>query len=102
STTNPGLTVWTSRGDGAVEKAYFVPDNDDEVLLEIDYSNADARVVAALSGDRKFAERFEPGADGHLINAWSAWGKDVVGTDKEDPVTADYRYKAKALGHGWN
>lgn len=101
STTNPGLTVWTSRGPGAVEKEYFVPDNDDEVLLEFDYSNADARIVAALSGDAKFAERFEPGADGHLINAWAAWGKDVVGTDKNDPVTADYRQRAKAPGHGW-
>ena len=102
STTKPGLTIWNSRGPGAIEKEYFLPDFDDEVLLEIDYSNADARAVAAMSGDRRFAERFEPGADGHLINAWSAWGKDVVGTDKDDPVTGNYRFKAKALGHGWN
>lgn len=96
STTNPGLTVWTSRGDGAVEKAYFIPDNEDEVLLEIDYSNADARMVAALSGDRKFVERFEPGADGHMINAIAAWGEDEVMTD---PKT--YRQTAKIAGHGW-
>jgi len=102
STTNPGLTIWTSRGEGAVEKSYFIPDNDDDVLIELDYSNADARIVAALSGDKKFAERFEPGADGHLINAWAAWGKDNVGTDKHDPVTSEFRFKAKALGHGWN
>lgn len=97
STTEPGLTVWTSRGDNAIEKAYFIPDNEDEVLLEIDYSNADARVVAAYSGDRKFAERFEPGADGHMINALAAWGEEVVETDP-----GQYRQKAKALGHGWN
>src|SRR5690606_33983646 len=102
STTNPGLTVWTSRGGGALEKSYFVPDNDDHVLLEVDYSNADARVVAWLSGDEAYAERFEPGADGHLINAWAAWGKDVVGTDKHDPTTAKYRQMAKPLGHGWS
>lgn len=101
STTEPGLTVWTSRGDGAIEKSYFIPDSDDEVLIEIDLSNADARAVAALSGDTKYAERFEPGADGHLINAWAAWGKDVVGTDKSNPVTAAYRQKAKIPGHGW-
>lgn len=101
STTKPGLTVWTSRGDGAVEKSYFIPDEDDQVLIEIDLSNADARAVAALSGDLKYAERFEPGADGHLINAWAAWGKDVVGTDKKNPVTAAYRQKAKVPGHGW-
>jgi DNA polymerase-1 len=102
STTKPGLTVWTSRGPGAIEKDYYIADSDDEALLEIDLSNADARVVAWYSGDKKYAERFEPGADGHLINAWAAWGKDVVGTDKHDPVTADYRYRAKKLGHGWN
>src|SRR5690606_6348692 len=102
STTAPGLTVWTSRGDGAAEKAYFIPDNDDHVLREVDYSNADARVVAWLSGDEAYAERFEPGADGHLINAWAAWGKDVVGTDKHDPTTAKYRQMAKPLGHGWS
>lgn len=108
STTNPGLTIWTERGPGRIEKSYFIPDREDHVLLEIDYSNADARVVAALSGDRKYAEgRFEEGADSHLINAWAAWGKDVVGDERDengDPTgkTKEYRQKAKALGHGWN
>ena len=96
STTRPGLTIWTSRGAGAVEKAYFVPDSADEVLIEIDYSNADARVVAAESGDRKFAERFEPGADGHMINAIAGWGAEEVAKDP-----AGYRQKAKIPGHGW-
>lgn len=97
STTKPGLTVWTAHGDNAIEKAYFLPDSDDHVLLEFDYSNADARVVAALSGDYRFAERFQPGADGHMINAIAAWGADVVATDP-----TGYRQKAKAPGHGWS
>ncbi len=97
STTKPGLTVWTARGPGAVEKEYFLPDSDDEVLIEIDYSNADARGVAAMSGDRLYAQRFEPGADGHMINAIAAWGEDVVKTDPKR-----YRQMAKPLGHGWN
>lgn len=101
STTNPGLTIWTARGEGAIEKSYFLPDTDDEVLLEFDLSNADARAVAAYSGDVRFAERFQEGADGHLINAWAAWGRDVVGSDKHDPVTAAYRQLAKPGGHGW-
>lgn len=101
STTKPGLTVWTAHGENAVEKAYFLADNDDEVLLDFDLSNADARAVAAYSGDVRFAERFKEGADGHLINAWAAWGKDVVGTDKSDPKTAEYRQLAKPGGHGW-
>jgi DNA polymerase-1 len=97
STTEPGLTIWTSRGEGAVEKSYFVPDSDDEVLIEIDYSNADARIVAAYSGDRKYAERFEPGADGHMINAIAAWGEETVSKDPKH-----YRQLAKPLGHGWS
>ncbi|MFD9893351.1 DNA polymerase [Amycolatopsis sp. NPDC059027] len=96
STTEPGLTIWDNS-----HKDYFLPDSDEDVLLEFDYSNADARAVAAESGDERYAERFEPGADGHLINAWAAWGKDVVGTDKHDPVTAEYRQLAKPGGHGW-
>ncbi|MFB9926292.1 DNA polymerase [Amycolatopsis halotolerans] len=101
STTKPGLTVWTNNGPGAIEKAYYLPDSLDDVLLEFDLSNADARALAAESGDKKYAERFEEGADGHLINAWAAWGKNIVGTDKHNPVTHDYRQKAKPLGHGW-
>jgi DNA polymerase-1 len=94
STTEPGLTIWDES-----EKYYYVPDNEDEALLEIDLSNADARVVAALSGDTKYAERFVPGADGHLINAWAVWGKDVVGTEKKGNK---YRDLAKPMGHGWS
>lgn len=99
STTEPGLTVWTS---GSPEKEYFLPDNEDEALLEIDLSNADARIVAWYSGDEAYAVRFQPGQDGHLINAWAAWGKDVVGTDKHDPVTKKFRQMSKPLGHGWS
>lgn len=96
STTNPGLTVWTARGPGAIEKAYFIADNDDEVIIEADYSNADARAVAAYSGDEKFAERFKPGKDGHMINAILAWGEGKVAADPKH-----YRQMAKAPGHGW-
>lgn len=107
STTDPGLTVWTAHGEGAIEKAYFGADTDDEVLLEFDLSNADARAVAAMSGDERYAERFRPGPDGkvpdgHLLNAWAAWGRETVGEDKHNPVTAQYRQMAKPLGHGWS
>jgi DNA polymerase-1 len=97
STTKPGLTVWTARGPGAVEKAYFIPDTDEEVLLDIDYSNADARFVAGMSGDRAYAKRFEPGQDGHMLNAIAAWGEATVLSDVKH-----YRQMAKPLGHGWS
>jgi DNA polymerase-1 len=96
STTEPGLTVWTNRGAGAVEKSYFIPNSDDAVLVEFDYSQADARIVAAYSGDTAFAERFEPGADAHMMTAYAVWGKAEVDSD---PVK--YRDIAKKLGHAY-
>ena len=91
----PGLTVWSAKGAGAVEKSYFIPAEGCK-LLEMDMSNADARIVAAYSGDASFAERFKPGEDGHEIN-----GRLVFGADYDsDPVT--YRNAAKAMGHGWS
>lgn len=92
STTKPGLTIWDDS-----HKDYYIADSDDDVLVEFDFSNADARAVAAMSGDRKFAERFQEGQDGHLINAIAAWGRELVETDP-----AHYRQKAKAPGHGWS
>lgn len=96
STTKPGLTVWTSRGAGAVEKSYFIPDTPDHVLVAFDLSNADQRIVAALSGDEEYAKRFEPGVDGHEINARIMFGSDVYDVDP-----AYFRNAAKAPGHAW-
>jgi DNA polymerase-1 len=97
SITEPGLTVWNARGPKARQKEYFIPSSEDEALMEFDLSNADARGVAGLSGDKKFALRFEPGQDGHMINAIAAWGAEKVA---EDP--AKFRDAAKAPGHGWS
>lgn len=95
STTEPGLTVFNDE-----HKDYYLPDDDTHVIVGFDFSNADARTVAAMSGDRAFAKRFEPGQDGHLINAIAGWGKDKV---LETPETRSYfRQRAKAPGHGWS
>lgn len=92
STTNPGLTIWDPS-----HKDYYIPyDPETQVLVSFDFSNADARAVAAESGDEVYAERFEPGADGHMINAIAAWGEEKVASDP-----AFYRTRAKAPGHGW-
>lgn len=91
STTEPGLTVTSPD-----HKDLYIADSDDDLLVEFDFSNADARAVAAYSGDREFAKRFLPGADGHMINALAAWGAETVATDP-----SGYRQRAKAPGHGW-
>lgn len=96
STTKPGLTTWTSRGPGAVEKSYFVAEEGTS-LVEFDYSNADARVVAAYSGDKEYLKRFEPGIDAHELTGRMVWG-DVV--YDSDPAT--YRQQAKMCTHAYS
>lgn len=85
SITEPGLTVMGKRNGRARERDVFLPD-EGEVLLSVDFSQVDARSVAALSGDRAYQALFEEG------DLWSNLA-DQVGTDREI---------AKVLGHAWN
>ena len=109
SVSSPGLTVWTSRGPGAVEKSYYVPDSEDELLVAFDYSQADARIVAAYSGDVEYAKRFEPGADSHEITGRLIFTGELVETNDysfhiphydDDPEKN--RHDAKNLGHAYS
>lgn len=97
STQNPGLTTWTSRGAGAVEKRYFVANGEGEKLVAFDLEQADARIVAACSGDRAFARRFDPGVDAHMLTAYAVWGNELVDTDP-----GHYRQIAKVCGHAYS
>lgn len=93
SVTRPGLTVWTARGPGAVEKRYFIADPGD-VMVEADFSAADARAVAAMSGDHEFAKRFEPGVDAHDISGVIFFGEEEYFANREE-----LRPKSKGMGH---
>ena len=93
SSTKVGLTTWTARGPGAEEKAYFIAPPGHS-MLEMDLSNADQRIVAALSGDREYAKRFEEGVDGHEINGRLMFGDRLYDTDP-----AHHRDLSKPAGH---
>ena len=94
SVSNPGLSVWTARGPGAVEKAYFVADDEDHDLYEMDFSAADARVVAAYSGDRHYlSDMTNPAFDAHVQTARWCFGA----TFDTDPKK--YRQIAKDCTH---
>lgn len=82
SVQRPGLTVWTARGPGAVEKRYFVADPG-HVMVEMDYAAADARAVAAVSGDEEFAKRFAPGVDAHDLTGEIFFGKERYYEDRD-------------------
>ena len=93
SVTSPSLTVWSARGDKAIEKRYFVAGTGHK-LLEFDYSAADARAVAAMSGDAEFAKRFEPGVDPHNLSGELFYGKEAFYADHDN-----LRQIAKAANH---
>src|SRR5690606_25656697 len=82
SITRPGLTVWSARAGGGEEKKYFVADPGHK-MVEMDYSAADARAVAALSGDREFVKRFEPGVDAHVLTGEIFFGPERYYANRE-------------------
>lgn len=96
SVTKPSLPIWGSRTEElAEEKRYFVA-KPGHHLYECDFSNADQRIVAAMSGDTEYAKRFEPGVDGHEVSGRLMFGDEGY---EEDPKGK--RHIAKALSHAY-
>jgi len=92
----PGMTTFGKRGDRVQERAIFLPDCDDHVLIAADLSQIDARAVAAHCQDPAYMELFEidpatgKSRDIHSELAIAMWG------DKAR------RKDAKAINHGIN
>lgn len=86
----PGLTVIGKRGGKVIERAVFLPDQDDHVLISADLAQVDARAVAALSQDREYMKLFEGERDAHTEMAIRIYG------------SADFRERVKACVHGVN
>lgn len=93
SVLKPALTVWTARGPGAVEKRYFIAEPGHK-MVSMDYSAADARAVAAVSGDREFMKRFDEGVDAHDLTGVIFFGEENYYKDR-----ARLRNLAKIGGH---
>jgi DNA polymerase-1 len=87
SITSPGITVFGKRGGRVTERATFLPDSPDHVLVATDLSQIDMRAMAAHAQDPAYLELFQPGRDAHSEIAAA------IGLSRSD---------AKAIGHGWN
>lgn len=104
SFTNPGITIYDQEN-----KDVFLAD-EGTVCVELDFSNADARAVAAVSGDRNFAKRFETDEngkdlyDGHNLSGEAFFGKDMYWSQLADDGKPLLRPVAKASTHaiGYN
>lgn len=108
SFTKPGVTIFGERSEALkADKALFTA-APGKVLAGFDYSSADARAMAALSGDEEFARRFETDEDGndlydgHNLTGEAMFGKDVYYARMNEKGKPTLRDVAKMGGHAQN
>ncbi|WP_146529730.1 DNA polymerase I [Novipirellula artificiosorum] len=92
---DPNLqTIPVRKQRGREIRAAFVPRNDDFLLLSVDYSQIELRVMAELSGDEAMQEAFRSGEDIHTVTASKVYKVEI------NEVTREMRDKAKTVNFG--
>ena len=82
SSTNPNLQNVPIRTElGRQIRRAFVPGSDDQVLLVLDYSQIELRILAHLSGDEGLRTAFESGEDIHTATAARVFGLPLDAVD---------------------
>jgi DNA polymerase-1 len=95
SSRDPNLQNIPVRSDlGKKIRAAFIPQGKDNVILAVDYSQIELRMLAHLSGDEALIESYREGIDIHARTAAAIYG---VGLDA---VTSDMRRDAKVVNFG--
>lgn len=95
SSSDPNLQQIPSRSkEGLAVREAFVPRAKDRVILSLDYSQIEVRILAHVTGDKTLIGAFERGDDAHAVTAAMMWGKKPeYYLDKENPE-ADFKRKA--------
>ena len=75
-------------------RKYFIPKNDDYVIIDADYSQIELRLLADISGDETMISAFASGEDIHTSTAAMVFGV------SEAEVTPELRKRAKAVNFG--
>ena len=73
---------------------YFIPKNENYVLVDADYSQIELRLLAAISGDENMIGAFLSGVDIHTSTASNVFHV------PENMVTSELRKRAKAVNFG--
>ncbi len=95
SSTDPNLQNIPVRTElGKELRRFFLPENQDYVIVDADYSQIELRLLAHISGDEALIEAFKSGEDIHTSTAAT-----VFGVDRSE-VTQEMRKKAKAVNFG--
>jgi len=75
-------------------RRFFIPKNENYVLIDADYSQIELRLLAHISGDKNMIDAFLSGEDIHTMTAAKVFGV------SPEAVTSDLRKKAKAVNFG--
>ena len=95
SSRDPNLQNIPVRSDlGKKIRAAFIPQSKDNVILAVDYSQIELRMLAHLSGDSALIESYKEGIDIHARTAAAIYGVDI------DEVNSDMRRDAKVVNFG--
>ena len=95
SSTEPNLQNIPIKTElGKLIRKAFIPESDDYVLLDADYSQIELRVLAHITKDPNMIEAFKNGEDIHTNTA-----SRVFGVEPKD-VTPIFRRRAKAINFG--
>ena len=79
---------------GRIFRKYFVPKDDDHVIIDADYSQIELRILAHISGDETMIGAFMSGEDIHTTTAARVFELPV------ESVTPELRKRAKAVNFG--
>ncbi|MBQ9761430.1 MAG: DNA polymerase I [Clostridia bacterium] len=95
SSTEPNLQNIPIRTElGRELRRFFLPENEDYVIIDADYSQIELRLLAHVSSDENMIAAFQSGEDIHTSTAANVFGV------SEREVTSEMRKKAKAVNFG--
>ncbi|MBQ6702100.1 MAG: DNA polymerase I [Clostridia bacterium] len=95
SSTEPNLQNIPVRQEmGRELRRFFIPESDDRVLIDADYSQIELRLLAAASGDETMTNAFIDGVDIHTVTASQVFNTPI------EFVTPEQRKRAKAVNFG--
>ncbi len=95
SSTDPNLQNIPIRTKlGREMRKYFIPEDDNYVLIDADYSQIELRILAHMSSDEQMCRAFCEGEDIHTSTASAVFGVPV------EMVSEELRKRAKAVNFG--
>ncbi|MBE6589959.1 MAG: DNA polymerase I [Ruminococcaceae bacterium] len=95
SSTEPNLQNIPVRTElGRELRRFFLPENEDYVIIDADYSQIELRLLAHVAEDSNMIRAFREGVDIHTSTAATVFGVE------QSEVTGEMRKKAKAVNFG--